>query len=68
MILESHNTMPHTPHKYTQGKFQRYLPAVRTDFLYKLQAEDVMEKELYVVPLRIRYREVSACVRIGGGG
>lgn len=27
-----------------------------------------MEKELYVVPLRIRYREVSACVRLEGGG
>lgn len=53
----------HTPH-YTllrQAKYQRYLPGVRTDLWYKLSAEDVMEKKLFVVPLRIKYREVGAC-------
>jgi hypothetical protein len=46
----------------TQGKYQRYLPAVRTDLWYKLSAEDVMEKELFVVPLKIRYRDVRRSI------
>jgi hypothetical protein len=40
------------------GRYQRYLPSIRTDIYYKLRAEDVMERNPITIPLRIHYRRV----------
>jgi CBS-domain-containing membrane protein len=41
----------------------RYLPSIRTDMHYKLKAEDVMEKELVVIPLTMTYGRLLSTLK-----
>lgn len=47
----------------TRGRYMRYLPSIRTDMHYKLKAEDVMEKELVVIPLTMTYGRLLSTLK-----
>ncbi|TFJ87958.1 hypothetical protein NSK_000778, partial [Nannochloropsis salina CCMP1776] len=44
-------------------RFSRLLPSIRNDLYYKLSAEDVMEEQLYIVPLLTTYGKLVELVR-----
>lgn len=47
----------------TRGRYQRYLPSIRNDMYYKLNAEDVMEKDMVVIPLVMTYGRLLATLK-----
>jgi hypothetical protein len=50
---------PSLPPSHLQKRFSRLLPSIRNDLYYKLSAEDVMEEQLYIVPLLTTYGKVG---------